>query len=126
MKNRFEELGGKVFESMSVEKIILKDDKTAGILLEDGAEVDADYIICDCDTDVTFGTLLPKSYMQPLMKEMYDDRRTYPVYGMFQVAFTVSDVSNKELGKGLNISESIVLNILFDKNNKELVKIIKV
>ncbi|WP_157857703.1 phytoene desaturase family protein [Gottschalkia purinilytica] len=89
MQKKFESYGGKVYTNASVQKVVLEDDKAKGIQLSDGTVISADYVICACDTDYTFGTLLPKSYMEPLMKEMYENRKAYPVYGMFQIAFAV-------------------------------------
>ena len=47
--------------------------------------------LCDTgsDTSVTFGKLLPESYMGELMRSMYTDREAYPVYSTFQTAFAL-------------------------------------
>lgn len=89
MKDKMEEYGGKVFTGKGVQQIVVEDDKARGILLENGTYVACDYIIATCDTSVTFGKLLSKNYMEPLMKEMYENRKAYPVYNTFQVAFSL-------------------------------------
>lgn len=90
MQEKFENLGGKVYTNSIVDKIELGENKKAkGIKNADGKEIIADYIVCACDTDYTFGHLLDKSYMPKMLKEMYENRKAYPVYGMFQVAFAV-------------------------------------
>lgn len=94
MQDTFKRLGGKVFTGQSVEKIMINGKHASGISLIDGSTVQADYIIPACDTDYTFGHLLPTSYMSPLMKEMYDNRKAYPVYGMFQIAFAVESAED--------------------------------
>lgn len=95
MKRKFEELGGKVFVNSSVERIVIgENEKATGIVLQNGNEVKADYIICACDTSYTFRHLLDKSYMDPMLKEMYDNPETYPIYGMFQVAFAIDSSDN--------------------------------
>lgn len=94
IQKKFESLGGKVFTNSSAEKIEIGDGgKAAGIDLVSGEHIDADYIICACDTDYTFGHLLDKSYMNPMFQKMYADRKAFPVYGMFQAAFAAdSDI----------------------------------
>lgn len=90
MQKRFESLGGKVFTNADVAKIILPSGGIAnGIKLANGMRINGDYIICACDTDYTYGHLLKRTYMDPALKEMYDNRKAYPVYGMFQAAYAV-------------------------------------
>lgn len=89
MKKTLEAYGGKVFCGTKVAKILLGKDRATGILLEDGTKVTGDYVIPACDTSVAFGKLLDKKYMHPLLKEMYTNRKAYPIYSTFQVAFAV-------------------------------------
>lgn len=89
MQKTMESYGGKVFTGKGVKQILIEGNVATGILLNDGTKVACDYIIPACDTSVTFGKLLPKSYMEPLMKEMYERRTAYPVYNTFQVAFSL-------------------------------------
>ncbi len=44
---RFEELGGEAWFNSMVKKIIVKDGKACGVVLDDGTTVEADYIISD-------------------------------------------------------------------------------
>lgn len=90
MQERFEQLGGRTFVQSPVSKILLDGQGHAtGILLDDGREIAADYIIPACDTDFTFSHLLDRSYMGDLMRSMYENPGAYKIYGMFQVAFAV-------------------------------------
>lgn len=86
---KYKEYGGVIYTNTNVEKIILNDKKAKGILLENGKNVEADYVICACDTDYTFRKLLPEKYMPHGLKEMYDNREKYPVSSGFQIAFAV-------------------------------------
>ncbi len=45
--DRFEELGGEVWFNSTVKRIIVKDSKVKGIILEDGTKVEADHIIAN-------------------------------------------------------------------------------
>ena len=64
---KYKEYGGVIHTDTSVEKIVLKDKKAEGILLKNGKKVEADYVVCACDTDFTFRRLLPES--SPLTRE---------------------------------------------------------
>jgi phytoene dehydrogenase-like protein len=73
MKARFEELGGIYRGSTPVRSIGVAGERATGIVLEDGARVEADYVI-------------PEK-----LKEYFDRPETYPIYGMFQAAWAVDD-----------------------------------
>jgi len=91
MQRKFESLGGKICTNAHVVKIAIDSNgKATGIKLANQEHISGDYIICACDTDYTFGHLLDESYMDPILREVYANRKAYPVYGMFQVAFSVN------------------------------------
>lgn len=89
---RYKELGGVLHCNASVEKLLLKDKKAEGILMKDGTRVAADYVICACDTDFTFRSLLPESYMPKSLRTLYKEREKYPVSSGFQIAYAVDGV----------------------------------
>lgn len=89
---RYEEYGGTLHTNTSVANVLLNGKKAEGILLENGKRVEADYVICACDTDYTFHRLLPEKYMPNKLKEMYAERKKYPVSSGFQIAYAVDGV----------------------------------
>lgn len=89
---RYEEYGGALHTNTSVANVLLNGKKAEGILLENGKRVEADYVICACDTDYTFYRLLPEKYMPNKLKEMYAERKKYPVSSGFQIAYAVDGV----------------------------------
>lgn len=92
MKERFIELGGKVFTGKEVDRVhIEKGGVASGIILKSGEVVSSDYVICASDTDHTFHQLLDKKYMDKKLKAIYDNRKDNPVSSGFQVAFAVDD-----------------------------------
>ena len=95
---RYEELGGKLHLNAGVYKVLVEGKKSTGIQLEDMTEKNADYVICACDTDFTFKTLLDKKYMPKSLKEAYSHRDKYPVISGFHVAFSVDDISDELSG----------------------------
>lgn len=78
--------------------ILLNGKKAKGIILENGRKVEAEYVICACDTDYTFRKLLPEKYMPQGLKKMYEDRDKYPVSSGFQIAYAVDGLFSKLTG----------------------------
>ena len=87
--DKYRELGGILHTNSDVWRIILNEKKASGILLRDETEITADYIICACDTDYTFRSLLPDGYMPKQLKKQYEQRKKYPVNSGFQIAYAV-------------------------------------
>lgn len=89
---RYRDLGGVLHTNSDVEKICLRGRRAEGVLLKDGTEVAADYVICACDMDHTFRSLLPDSYMPKSLRQLYEQRKKYPVSSGFQIAYAVDSV----------------------------------
>ena len=89
---KYKEYGGALHTNANVETILLNGKRAEGILLENGKKVEADYVICACDTDYTFRKLLPEKYMPKGLKKMYVDRDKYPISSGFQIAYAVDGV----------------------------------
>lgn len=89
MIKRYEELGGLLNTGITADKVIINGNKAKGIKLTDGTTAEADYVICAADTSETFNKLLGSTYMDEELKKRYEDRRNYPVFSSFQMAFSV-------------------------------------
>ena len=98
MEEKLKSLGGKSYTNKPVKKIIIEDNLAKGIVLENKEEIYGDYIVVSCDMDYTFNVLLDKSYMDPVLKMMYENDKDYLIYGMFQVAYGID--SEEDLLKG--------------------------
>jgi len=87
---KYKELGGVLLLGCPAVKIERTAEGAArGVTLKDGRYLKADYVIAACDTSVTFGTLLPKKLMEPMLARMYKESKNFRIYGMFQAAFAV-------------------------------------
>ncbi len=94
---KFKELGGKLHIGVSVSEIIISGKKAAGVRLEDGTEISADYVISAVDTDFLFGKLIDKKYMPADLKKAYERRKAYPITTGFQIAYSIdADFSQKD------------------------------
>lgn len=91
ISKKYQELGGVLCTNSPVKKVLMKDQKATGLLLSDGKEIAADYVVCACDTDYTYRKLLDKNYMPKSLKKLYENRKLYPVTSAFQIAFAVDE-----------------------------------
>lgn len=89
-------LGGKLYTGKEVEKIIIDGKLAKGIRLADNTEIEADYVICALDTNITFSKLLDSKYMEKKMQKTYKDVDGYKVNSAFQTAFGV--IGEEETG----------------------------
>ncbi len=89
---KYKEYGGELHINQSVKSVLINGKTAEGILLENGSRVEADYVICACDTDYTFRKLLPEKCMPKGLRKMYKERNKYPVSSGFQIAYAVDGV----------------------------------
>ena len=68
---RFTDLGGELNQKSKVEKIIVEDDKSVGIILEDGSEHRADIIISAADGHETIYKMLDGKYTNETIDKYY-------------------------------------------------------
>ena len=98
MVKRFQELGGKLYCSAPVSRILIKDKKAVGIETADKREVLADYVISAVDTMEMFGNLIGKNYMDAKWQSGYADSEKYPLFSAVQAAFVVDQEAYQEKG----------------------------
>lgn len=128
MANRYKELGGTLICSKPVAKVLMaEDEKSAkGILLEDGTEVSADYVICSTDTYHTFEKLIDYKYMPKALKKCYEDRENNLLDSSFHAAFSYDGVTDEIAGRtffdcdgyelaGRTITRTNIKNYSFEK-----------
>ncbi|MEI7661741.1 MAG: NAD(P)/FAD-dependent oxidoreductase [Bacteroidota bacterium] len=96
IEQRFSSLGGKVFYGKSVEKILVKDGKACGILLENGEQVMADYVISCADLKKTLNNMLGGKYIEPQHEALFQTEKIY--HSSVQVAFGVNMDFTREPG----------------------------
>jgi phytoene desaturase len=66
----FTELGGHVHLNSEVSKILVRDRRVTGILLDDGTQIDADAVVCNGDTAYTYKHLIDGAH-----RRKYTDSR---------------------------------------------------
>jgi len=72
IQKRFTDLGGRVHYKSPVEKIIVENDRAVGILLADGTERRADYIVSAADGYATIYRMLGSKYLTEPIKNYYN------------------------------------------------------
>jgi phytoene dehydrogenase-like protein len=76
--DRFKRLGGKLHLRSPVEKILTEGGRAMGIRLENGTEVQADYVVSACDLRRTLYTLLEGKHIDPQHEKLFTEMRTMP------------------------------------------------
>lgn len=85
MKKCYEELGGTFIFNESAKRINIANAEFQSVMTESAHTYDADYIICACDTAVTFGKLLRGYMPEDIEKEYRNDKLL--IFSSIQCAF---------------------------------------
>ena len=114
MTEKFKSLGGTLFLVKKVDKIVVHNGIAKGIVLNDGEEVDADYVISAADGYTTIFKMLEGKYQSEQIKTAYS---TWPLFTpIVQVSFGInkeihSDVATQTiLSSGLRIGKTVLKN----------------
>ena len=103
MTNHFLDIGGEVYVNCGVKKIIIENRVARGVVLENGNEEDADYVIAACDPHVTFNKLLNKEYKIKSFAKLIEKKTLqYPTVACCQVTLSLptelaSKLSNPQI-----------------------------
>jgi phytoene desaturase len=87
MTERFRELGGKLNTGKKVTKIIVTDHVAKGVILSDGSEIAADYVISAADGHSTIFSMLEGKYLDKRISEAYNKWELFSP--MVQVSFGI-------------------------------------
>ena len=97
MVKRFQKLGGKLYCSTPVVRILIENKKAVGIETEE-KKVSADYVISAVDTMEMFDHLLGKANMDARWRNCYADTEKYPLFSAVQAAFVADRGAYDEQG----------------------------
>lgn len=92
--DKYKKKGGKLHLNSPVKNVKIDGKIASGIVLEDGTEVSADYVICATDANHTFTHLLPYEYMPKKLKKSFEDKEHFSVFSKFHAAFLVDGKTN--------------------------------
>lgn len=84
---KFTRMGGKLFLNAPVKKILIKRDNAQGIILENGKEIQADYVIAACDAYHTLNVLLEGKYKDESFESQFRDAKANPINTSIMIAF---------------------------------------
>ena len=88
IEKRFLNLGGKITYNKKVELILVKEGKACGILLDNGVEVNADYVISAADLHSTVYKMLNGQYLERQHQELFRSAKIFS--SSVQVSFGVN------------------------------------
>lgn len=124
MTEKFLGLGGRLTTGKRVSKIITENDTAKGIVLSDGTEKSADYIISAADGHSTIFSMLDGKYLDGRISEAYEKWELFTP--IVQVSFGINKVieseipvetflsENKSIGKTLLKHGYSIMNYCFD------------
>jgi phytoene dehydrogenase-like protein len=95
MTNRYLDLGGKLSTGTKVTKIIVENDVVKGVLLSDGAEIKADYVISAADGHSTIFEMLGGKYLTSKILNAYRNWELFTP--IVQVSFGVKKKTESEI-----------------------------
>ena len=114
MAEKYKTLGGKLTLVNKVEKIIVINEKATGVILSNGTQINADYVISAADGYSTIFKMLDGKYQTEQIKDAYTN---WPVFTpIVQVSFGInkkikSSVPNLTyINKGMRIGQTILEN----------------
>ena len=88
MSEKFKALGGKLSLVNKVEKIVVLNDRATGVILSNGTQINADYVISAADGYTTIFKMLEGKYQTEQIKEAYTN---WPVFTpIVQVSFGIN------------------------------------
>lgn len=92
MLNTYLKEGGRMSFGKKVESIIVQDNAAKGVVLSDGAKIEADYVIAACDGYSTIFKMLERKYISTKIQKAYDNWPLFPA--LVQVSFGVNRKMN--------------------------------
>lgn len=105
---KYKSVGGEVFYKSRVKKVLVEAGRAKGILLEDGTERYADYVISTADGHATLFDMLDGKYLTDDLKTLYSDSESYPVYTTVQVSLGVNcDLSEYPHSRFIAVSPEV-------------------
>jgi phytoene dehydrogenase-like protein len=94
MTNRYLDLGGKLTKKARVSKIIVENNVAKGVILSDGSEISADYVISAADGHSTIYDMLEGKYLTDKISNAYKNWQLFTP--IVQVSFGINKVIDSE------------------------------
>jgi phytoene dehydrogenase-like protein len=90
MTNRYLKLGGSLRVKSKVSEIVVENDRAKGVILSDGTEIKADYVISAADGHSTIFKLLGGKYLTKKISHAYDNWKLFTP--IVQVSFGINKI----------------------------------
>jgi phytoene dehydrogenase-like protein len=95
MTNRYQDLGGKLRSRSMVTKIVVENNTTKGVILSDGTEIKADYVISAADGHSTIYNMLEGKYLNKKISNAYENWELFTP--IVQVSFGINKTIDSEV-----------------------------
>jgi len=94
MMNRYVSLGGEISLRTKVDRVIVENNKAVGVVLEDGNELRADFVISAADGHTTLYKMLAGKYITPEFENAYKNWKLFKPF--VQISFGINEVVKSE------------------------------
>lgn len=95
MTNRYQYFGGKLRTKSMVTKIVVENNITKGVILSDGTEIKADYVISAADGHSTIYNMLEGKYLNKKISNAYENWELFTP--IVQVSFGINKTIDSEV-----------------------------
>ena len=95
MTNRYQDFGGKLRTKSMVTKIVVENNITKGVILSDGTEIKADYVISAADGHSTIYNMLEGKYLNKKISNAYENWELFTP--IVQVSFGINKTIDSEV-----------------------------
>lgn len=124
MTNRYLDLGGKLRTKSKVSKIVVNNNITKGVILEDGTEIRSDYVVSAADGHSTLFDMLEGKYLDKKLLNAYDKWELFTPF--VQVSFGINKriesevpvetwlIKDQMIGKTKTLNGYSFMNYCFD------------
>jgi phytoene dehydrogenase-like protein len=124
MTKRYLDLGGKLTTKTRVTKIVVESNTAKGVLLHDGSEINADYVISAADGHSTIFDMLEGKFINRKISEAYENWELFTP--IVQVSFGINNriesdipvetwiIKDRSIGKTKTINGYSIMNYCFD------------
>lgn len=116
MEKRYLDLGGVLRKGAPVQKIIVENDVATGVLLKNGEELHADWVVSTTPIEHCLVDLLENKYHDKKFDLRLADEKTYPIYTYtFAAIKCPARVADKSLSINVHAKEPIVMDRAYDR-----------
>ncbi len=110
MERKYLGVGGVIRKASQVEKVVIENDKVVGVLLKNGNQLNADWVISTTPVEHCLNDLLGGKYKDRIFDDKLDNQRDYPIYTFTTAVLRCpKNVFNKNLWEKRIVDKPVIM-----------------